>query len=384
MNYVKDFKNFKRKNKDCFTPGFWDILPHLKSDADLHVVFGERTNGKTYSVLSLIIMTWLIYRRPSVYIRRIANTIRPKNLSKLFKEHIKMLGIDYNDIVLFRGGFYLAYRSVDTGELVKDTDPFMYTVALNEMEGSKGTFPDLNVAHVLFDEFLTRDRYLPNEFVAFANELSTVIRNTPDTMVWMLGNTVNWSCPYFNELGLTDVRKMTPGTIREYTIQNEDGIQLNVLVEYTPNDKRRAKKEANKWFAFNNPSLKMITSGKWELDMYPHPMFTDKQKTINRDIYVLFENDIICLETKYDPTYGVYILCRPYTRNEIDDRMIRVYTNETVLDGRYKNIIESNDKLDTFIWTKYNQNRFLYSDNTTGEIIRNFVNWVKTNKKRYQ
>lgn len=384
MTYVKDFKKLKKTHKDSFKPGFWDITPHLTSDADLHVIFGERSNGKTYSILALLLMTWDYYKRPSVYIRRMSETLRPKNISKLFKDHLKMLGLDYNDIVYYRSCFYRAYRSESTGELVREGEPFLYTIALNQMESTKGTFPDLNVAHVFFDEFLTRRTYLPNEFVEFANQLSTVIRNTPDAQVWMAGNTVNWTCPYFRELGLVDVRKMLPGEMREYTIQGDDGLSLDVLVEYTPNDKKRSKKEANKWFAFNNPSLKMITTGKWEMEYYPHPDFVDRQRTINRDVYVLFEGDIICLEVKKDPVYGIYVLCRPYTKHEIDDRAIRVYTNDLVFDSRYKNIIESTDKLDLFIWTKYNQNRFLYSDNTTGEIINNFVKHIKTNKKRYQ
>lgn len=380
MNYLKDFKKFLKDHKKLDMRNYWSILPHIETDNDMHIIFGERDNGKTFGILSFILFCWDKYQRPSVLIRRYSETLKQKNLDKLFKDHIKkeLLPLDYNDIIYRGGKFYRSYVS-EEGERITESSPFMYTIALNQKEVSKGTFPDLNLSNVFFDEFLTREIYLANEVVNFFNTLSTVIRETPDTLVWMVGNTVNWSCPYFREMGIESARKMNPGEMREYIVSNDTTKELKMMLEYTASNKKRQKKEHNKWFAFNNPQLKMITTGKWEMELYPHPKFSDKQKCINRDVYVYFEGDIICLQTMYDDNYGVYILCRPYT-SDIDERAIRVYSDVDNMDGVYKCIIDKQDKLDRFIWSLYERKKFLYSDNTTGEIIRNFVNFLKTEK----
>jgi hypothetical protein len=55
---------------------------------------------------------------------------------------------------------------------------------------------------------MTRSGYLGDEFVKFCNLLSSLIRDRKDCVVYMLANSVNKYCPYFEEMGLEDVDKM--------------------------------------------------------------------------------------------------------------------------------------------------------------------------------
>ena len=63
----------------------------------------------------------------------------------------------------------------DNGVRTTDDKPFCYGFALTGMEHDKGTsYP--GVGNVLFDEFITRQSYIPDEFVMFANTISTIFR----------------------------------------------------------------------------------------------------------------------------------------------------------------------------------------------------------------
>ena len=73
----------------------------------------------------------------------------------------------------------------------------------------------------------------------------------------------------FAEMGLTHIDKMKQGTIDVYTYGTSE---LTVAVEYC--ESMKGSKENNYYFAFNNPKLNMITSGAWELNLYP--TFTSK------------------------------------------------------------------------------------------------------------
>ena len=57
---------------------------------------------------------------------------------------------------------------------------------------------------------------------------------------------------------------MKQGTIDLYKYSSG----MTVSVEYCSNLNR--VKKGSSYFAFDNPDLKMITEGKWELGIYPH------------------------------------------------------------------------------------------------------------------
>ena len=62
---------------------------------------------------------------------------------------------------------------------------------------------------------------------------------------------------------------------------------LRVAVEYSQGIKKESKK-SNKYFAFDNPKLQMITNGKWEIDIYPHLPHKYKPKDIKFIYYIKY------------------------------------------------------------------------------------------------
>ena len=175
----------------------------------------------------------------------------------------KITDNEYETIIFSRGAWHLAKYDTESRRMKADKDPFCYAFALSDVEHDKSTsYP--NVYNIVFDEFLTRRYYLPDEFVIFMNVLSTIIRDRENIKIFMLGNTVNKYCPYFDEMGLNNIEQMKQGNIDVYSFGNE----LKIAVEYC--NPTKDGKKSNKYFAFDNPRLNMITKGAWELAIYPH------------------------------------------------------------------------------------------------------------------
>ena len=91
------------------------------------------------------------------------------------------------------------------------------TYAISTAETTKGTDPG-EVAMILFDEFITRQFYIANEFIKFQNLLSSIIRDRPNVQIYMLANTVSKHCPYFRDMGLYRISQQEQGTIDVYTM----------------------------------------------------------------------------------------------------------------------------------------------------------------------
>ena len=66
------------KSKD-----FYDPRPLLNNHADINVIWGQRSNGKTYAYLKNALETYRDTKRTFVYVRRWAEDIVVKNMAKL-------------------------------------------------------------------------------------------------------------------------------------------------------------------------------------------------------------------------------------------------------------------------------------------------------------
>lgn len=355
---------------------YWDRKPIMQTKADMMLIFGERSNGKTYGVLEQGIEDFIELKRPSVLIRRFSKTILPKNIEKLFNSHFKngcFKKLKYDGVEIVKGkwcGFWYVEKNRK-----KHDEPFLYMTALNESETTKSTLPDLQVKNIFLDEFLTRDYYLHNEFIRFMNLVSTFTRDTTDCRVFLIGNTVSFDSPYFKELGLTKVSKMTQGVIQQYVVPNELGEDLNIAVEWCKENSRKSKAINSKWFAFDNPQLKMITKGKWEFDNYPHITWrTNEDVTITRDIYLENGKYQVCFELRRNKDAGRYVLVRPYEDDFDLTKAKRIYTDLTQQNKIFCTVPNPKKKIDKIIWGLYKNERFFYANNECGEIVRNFIN----------
>ncbi|MBD5232338.1 MAG: phage DNA encapsidation protein [Bacteroidales bacterium] len=360
-------------------PKYYDISHLVRDypDAYYYVAFGERSNGKTYSALDYALERYYSSGEQFAYIRRFGQDIKKKNLQNLLSSHIEngrieKLSKGEFSLVDYTSGMFVPYSfEADTKKIVKAQEPIGFAFDLNAMEHHKSTsYPKITT--VIFDEFLSRQGYLTNEFILFMNTLSTIIRDRVNVKIFMIGNTVNRYCPYFQEMGLTHIKDQQPGSVDVYHYA-ETGLQ--VVVEYCDPMAKRGGKQSDVYFAFDNPQLKMITGGAWEIAIYPHLPKKYRPMDIVTNFFVEFEDVILhCELVATDDDY--YIFVHPKTTPIKDESEDIIYGDKP--NGRWNYRIGIGNQIDQLSMTIkriIKENRVFYSDNETGEVLRNYLIW---------
>lgn len=345
-----------------------------KYNAHYNLIFGKRSNGKTYSVLKKIIYNFAKNGAQGGYIRRYREDFKGKRGATMFDSLIandeisKATDGKWNTVKFYSDRWYFAKKDENDDRLVADNTPFCYAFSLAQMEHDKSTsYPFITT--IVFDEFISRIGYLPNEFTLFMNVLSTIIRQRNDVHIYMLGNTVNKYCPYFAEMGLKHIEQMEPGKIDIYQYGES---KLRVAVEWTQNHNIEGRK-SDVYFAFDNPSLQMITGGAWELDLYPHLPREYDDKNIVFKYFVMFNDQILQCEVVELPD-----CCFTYVHRKTG--YIKHPEVDVVFSPEYdprpnhiRNIRADSSKVCKQIYKFYRESRVFYQDNDVGEIIRNYL-----------
>ena len=354
------------------------ILPY---DADYNVIYGERSNGKTTAVLRYALEDHIDsgYKNQLAIIRRWEEDFKGKNGQQMYENIVQLGWIEsltkkkYNSVYYYSQRWFLCNYDDFGNKTAQAEEPFALGFSITSEEHYKSTsYPKIKT--ILFDEFITRQYYLPEEFVKYQNLLSTIIRLRTDVKIFMCGNTINKFCPYFAEMGLTGIKKQQKGTIDIYTYGDST---LKVAVEYS--DFPAKKKASNKYFAFNNPKLEMITHGGWEIDIYPHLPVKYRPKDVVYFFYVVFDEEmlqgnIICVEDK------TFLYFHRKTTPIRDDNTQIVYQQQTDYRRNYRvSILKPYSKVDKYIAELLNRKKAFYQDNEIGEIMNNYIKWCIMN-----
>ena len=345
-----------------------------------NLIFGKRSNGKTYAVLREGVKNYIEKGKQMAYLRRYREDFVGKRGQVLFNSLVSSGEIErltdgkWDNVKYMSSQWLLARKDPRSdGKLITDSTPFCYGFSLGQMEHDKSTsYPD--VTTIVFDEFISRIGYIPNEFVMFMNVLSTIIRQRDDVKIYMLGNTVNKYCPYFAEMGLGHIEEMEPGKIDVYTYGES---KLRVAVERTKNHNIGGRK-SEVYFAFNNPSLQMITGGAWELDLHPHLPREYTDDNIVFKFFILFNDQIIqCEVLEFDDCSFIYCHRKSTPIRKPDEDLI--FSEE--YDPRPNHIrnLRRTDNKGAIAVAKYFRNdQVYYQDNDVGEIVRNYLMFCKS------
>lgn len=357
---------------------FYSLGPILKQGADYNIIIGERSNGKTFAALEYAVTQWWKKGEKTAYIRRWKEDFRGKRGDGVFAALIstgtieKITGGEFTTVRYYSGRWYLAKKDEELDKLVWQEEPFCYGFSISDQEHDKSaSFPD--VTTIIFDEFLTRQYYLQNEFVLFMNVLSTIIRHRSNVKVFMLGNTVNKYCPYFKEMGLKHITEMEQGAIDVYTYGTS---KLKVAVEYCKQSARKGK-ASDKYFAFDNPSLAMITGGVWEIDLYPHCPRKYKKDDVVFTYFIVFDDSILQCEVVYlEDCHFTYI--HEKTSKIKDENQDVIFSDS--YDPRpnwFRNIRKPTTDLGRKIASYFREEKVFYQDNEVGEVVRNYLNYCQ-------
>lgn len=367
-----------KRKKDA--PKYYSLDDILSKNADYNIIFGERSNGKTYAALKYGIERYIKTGEQMAYIRRWREDLRGKRAENLFANHVanglieELTDGKFNEVFYLSNKWFLSYYDKDKNKRYPDSTPFCFGFCLSEQEHEKSSsYP--NVTTIVFDEFLTRRIYLPDEFMLYMNLLSTIIRQRDNVKVFMLGNTVNKFCPYFQEMGLKNVGVMEQGTIDIYRF-GEHG--ATVAVEYC--DTIVKQKASNKYFCFDNQNLQMITGGKWELAVYPHLPCKYKPKDVLFVFYIKF-NDAILQGNIIQVGDENFCYIHQKTTPIKDEDNSLIYSLEMNGKPNYKRKLISNASyVESQVSRYFATDKVFFQNNEIGEIVRNYLlNSARTN-----
>ena len=187
---------------------------------------------------------------------------------------------------------------------------------------------------------------------------------------------------YFDNNDICTEKKQDTIDVYEY---GQSG--LRVAVEYSV---MKSEKKSNKYFAFDNPRLQMITSGKWEIDIYPHYPSDDYSSPIPKEIlyifYIEFEGSLLQCEiiNKTKNKAGedkpcIFLFIHPKTTPLKEDNINLVYSQTPNPKPNYRRTItRATNNLERKIQQFFARDKVFYSDNETGEIMRNYIAWCKS------
>ena len=366
-----------------------------------YLIIGERSNGKSFSIQEYALREYLEHGTQLAHVRR-WDTDWEGNTTKIWEMFVtnpyrgnivkELSKGKWNDVLYYRGAWYLAKRAekpledpvsgkpIEVGEIIdKDPKPFSYRFCVNLEEHYKGTsYPNIGI--IFFDEFITRGYYLKNEFIMFMSLVSTLVRLENKTRIFMVANTISTACPYFTEMGIRRIKQMQPGQTDIYEYGDSD---LKVAVHYCENDdKRKTKKKSNSYFAFENPSLKMVTSGGWEIDIYPHlpSGFEYTKKDILYFYFIQYQDEIFHCELIYkkDIESLITYIHKKTTPIKEDNRQL-VFTPEYDMRPWYsRRITKPTNNLHRLILNQFVQEKVYYQDNEIGESVRHYLDWCMT------
>lgn len=378
---------------DVWTPRHIDLYK-----ADWVVAISKRSRGKTTNVILYNLIIYLMYGSIVPYVRSDDTELKMSFIQHMFEVILQFKYIDkltnaqYNSVYYHAKHFYLCHLDEDGNRDVTDNKPFMICVSLTMSEDVKSTLNLPLSVHALYDEFM-RHTYRTDEFIELCQLLSTIRRDRLHFKVFMLSNMNSPYNQYLKELDIMKfVQKMEPGTWDTYTANR--GARLHV--EYIADDYashvkdkklsaaiiRRAKTTAA-MFGFSNPKLKSIVGGGWDFNNYPHlpKRQKDEQRAVvNRDIYLIYYDRVICMELSRSSRIGTYVNCREYT-GALRRGTIKFVLTEPSDQLEFYGWGSPRNRVCRLVWNLYSACRFFYSDNEVGRIVEEFVENYRTNRK---
>lgn len=356
---------------------YYNLKAILKTDSTYNIIIGERSNGKTYASLKYGVEQYFKHGSQIAILRRWQTDIKGNRASEVFKallandEVSKISKGEYQGIKYYGGKFYLCNYDDSGKAIYNDNDIIAYSFSLSDNEHNKSiSYPDIRT--IIFDEFLTRQVYLPDEFVLFMNTISTIVRDRTDVKIFMLGNTVNKYAPYFDEMGLKNVKEQTQGTIDIYKYGNT---KLKVAVEYCKSMGK--SKENSFYFAFDNPKLEMIKTGAWELDIFPHCPVKYKPKNIIFTYFIEYGGSLFQCEI-VNKDNNVFTFIHEKTtplQNENRDLVYSLEYNSKINYNR--NVLQGYNEMTTKIKNFFVLDKVYYQDNNVGNTIANYLKECK-------
>ena len=333
---------------------YYSIDNLMKVDSTYKLLIGQRANGKSYQVKLTCLKHAFKNHRKFVYLRRWEKDIKQDYVTDYFGD-MPVLDITegkYCGVMAYHGYIYF-YNLDDDGNPVKGEKIGRY-LALNLGERYKSQVFD-GYDYCIFEEFITDGQYLGDDEPRRLQQIISSIFRHNKGVVFMVGNTLSRTVPYFSEWSLTSVLRMKPGTIEVYHFNVDDNV-INVAVEYCANVNYKNS-------MFFGQASKQIVSGEW--DVYDMPKLPGEQKDYENvyKMLVEYKDFRFCMNLLVDYNGGKIVFIHPQTTRTKFDRIL---TDRFSVNPLISARLMPDRKPEAAIQDCFRQNKVCYSDNLTG------------------
>ena len=315
-----------------------------KQGALFNLIYGERSNGKSYQVKhKKAVVKYINTHRRFILLRRWKEEISTEKIEQYFAD-VDVTGLTagrYNCIVMYKKQLFFATYDFDKNKTVRG-EKIGYVMSLNTEQNYAGA-SYLDVDDIIFEEFMARGQYIggdrePDKLINF---WSTVDRKRYTTRVWMVGNTISRVCPYINEWGLHKIiSTQKQGTIATVDVptgtEDENGKEQSVklAIEY-------CKSSGKSSMAFGKHK-DMLNKGSWQSDPQPH-LPKSLKDYISRFSFIFMYQDFkfVCSYLEDKETGEVCWFIKPYD-GEIKEDSIVISDQVRVSPLWQRNIYDTN------------------------------------------
>ena len=376
---------------------YYNLKKILEKQAVYNIIIGQRGNGKTYQVLKYGLEQYWLTRtlqketeegnllpdfHQMAIIRRYSEHFKGKRAQTMFDNLVstgvveKVTKGDFQNIIYKAGCWYLACKD-ENDKWLLDENPFCYAFALTQVENDKSSsYPYIRT--ILFDEFISRNGYLPDEFSLFQNTLSTIIRDKRDVTIFMCGNTVNkYGCVYFSEMKLTHIKQQKIGTIDVYRTDRKLPTKYKSLIAVEYCDVAKATTKSAFYFDWDSKTVQMITKGYWELALYAVLPFSYNSlygSMLNRFFIVYHDEMLNCELYYYSNSVFIYVQ-RKTSKLHVENDKICFSLDVHPEVNYFTRILhpERNIQLLKVIAQCFLTNKVFYQNDEIGEICRSYL-----------
>lgn len=373
--HIIDHQRATREYRKLGVPeGYFDPTECPLTQAKYFNILTERASGKTTNVLLYGLCCNKLFGTVIQYIRQTEPMIAPKNVKNLFDTivecgYVKKLTDGKYDNVIYKARRWYYCRYGEDGKVESQaSDAFMMCLSIDQSAVYKSSYSAPFGDYIVFDEYCSK-RHLPDEFISFCDLLSTIIRSRIDGItIWMLGNTIDRYEYYFDELEIADyVKYMQIG--EHMLINTSKGTPIYIEI-YSPK-KRTLKDKVNRiFFGFKNSKLNAITGEDWLIVPYQHIDKFDERELIDDNHFIIYENNLVQLDVVNSEKYGLHIIVHKSTNWSRTDAVY--YTVDHLKDVRYR-FRYGHTKIDRFVWTLYDRQKFFYATNSDAAIVQKYV-----------
>lgn len=354
---------------------YYSLAEILKTNSLYYLIFGQRSNGKTYSVLEYMIKQKIKTGKPAVLIRRRQEEMRTKFIKDYFlpftydtvtetNKVYEMSKGKYNHISYYGGTFFIGTFDFEEMKWI-EKDTLCITASLSTYANAKGADRG-DISCILFDEFISRD-YLVTEWSAFMNMVSTFVRNRDGIPVFLVGNSISLYCPYFREFGI-NIKELDQGKIYTYDYGKE-----KVSVQWA--ESLEGSDSLKYFLGSKSTTAKMISTGKMEIPCYPHyEKSIDFRNDVLKRFYISFDDDFCCMNIIKNVD-GLFIYV--HNCNKIPDYS-DVYTFTATPLNDVKNcqaIRQGSTRAHVILRQLLEQGKIYFNDNSTGEFFSAWYKW---------